>query len=54
MRMFEYVCRCGKRSYSPFEHNRNVKYLCTLKPVPVETTGTSVRIVGPAHPKGET
>lgn len=51
MRMFEYVCRCGKRSDSLFEHKRHVKCLCSLKHVPVETTGKSVRIVGPANTK---
>ena len=53
MRMFVSVCRCGKRSCSTFEHNRHVKYMCTLKHVPLETIGKGVRIMGPAHSKGK-
>jgi hypothetical protein len=53
MRMFEYTCRCGKRSCSLFEQKRHVKYECRMKHIPLESTGKSVRIVGPANTKDE-
>ena len=52
MGLIEYVCRCGKRSRSGFEHKRHVKYWCTMKHVPVVSTGKGIRI-RPANPKDE-
>lgn len=43
----EYVCRCGKRSDSLFQHKRHVKFECRMKHIPLESTGKSVTFLGP-------
>jgi hypothetical protein len=49
----EYVCRCGKRSSSLVEQKRHVKFMCPLKHVPLECTGTCISFVGPANTKAK-
>jgi hypothetical protein len=49
----EYVCRCGKLSYSLFQQKRHVKSECHLKHVAVETTGKCFSIVEPTPPKAK-
>jgi hypothetical protein len=51
MRIFEYICRCGKRHESLFQQKHHAKYMCWLKHVPLETTENSVRIIEPANNK---
>lgn len=41
----EYVCRCGKRSFSLFEQKRHVKYWCPLKHVPIASSGKAIRVI---------
>lgn len=53
MRLFEYVCRCGKRFESQFQQTRHAKYECTMKHVPVESTGKSIRILSSEERKAK-
>lgn len=49
----EYVCRCGKRSGSLFQQKRHVKYECSMKHVPMKSTGTCARIIEPTNTKAK-
>ena len=48
----DYVCRCGKLFHSLFQVKRHTKYECTMKHIPVVSTGKGIRI-RPVHPKEE-
>jgi hypothetical protein len=49
----EYLCRCGKLSYSLLEQKRHVKHECHMKHIPLETTGKSFTILEPWVQKEE-
>ena len=45
MRVFEYICRCGKRFESRFQQSRHVKYMCPEKHIHREEFKTVLSIL---------
>lgn len=45
MRMFEYICRCGKRFESQFQQKRHAKYMCPEKHIHREEYKTLFRLM---------
>ena len=45
MKVFEYICRCGKRFESRFQQNRHAKYMCPEKHIHREEFKTVLSIL---------